>query len=291
MIELSIPQMGEESRNVKDLVFSVLTAEQPLSMIELFNRIRRQYNVSITYQAVRKSVNMLQSQGVLLKKDKKYSISKEWVLKLKSFFDRMLTTYESGKGVHAFTKDIGKENYAVYTLNSLFELDNFWGDILWHLADSLGKNEERISFNYGHYIWWMLINLGRESKLYEHYKDKKIKTFFVFFRDLGLNRQGAKIHEERGHKVRVVEDKNIDETVAVNTVGDTVIQVKYPVQIVKKIRNFFEKYKNTSEMSMKDITEIVHTPCEIKFIMFKNNTIAKNINETYLKKYFDNSRT
>ena len=74
MIELSIPQKGEETRNVKDLVFTILTEEKNLSLIELTNRIQRNYNISVTYQAVRKAVDKLNQQGVLEKIGKKYKI-------------------------------------------------------------------------------------------------------------------------------------------------------------------------------------------------------------------------
>ncbi|MBU1199598.1 MAG: hypothetical protein KKF46_01615 [Nanoarchaeota archaeon] len=286
MIELSIPQLGEETRNVKDLVFSILTAERFLSIIELTNRIKKNYNINITYQAVRKAIDTLHRQGVLLKEGKKYSINKEWIFKLKSFFDNLLTKYDSGKEIHAFTSDLVKENYAIYTLSTLYDLDNFWNDILKYLADHMEPNEKKIAFNYGHYTWWMLINLGSETKLYEYHKKKGILNYFVFFRDLPLNKWSVRMYNELGHKAKLLEDKKIDETVAINVVGDTIIQIKYPKVIVNKVRKFFEKYKNTQEMSMKEITQISHTLCEIKFIMFKNPIMAKSLRENYMKKYF-----
>lgn len=285
MIELSIPQPGEETRNAKDLIFTILTKEGQLTYMEITNRIKKSYNVGLTYQAIRKAVDKLYNQGLLKKEDRKYSISKEWVLKLKTFFDVLLTSYDSGKIVHKFTDELKKENYAVYTFNTIFELDNFWSSMLEYLADNLKPEEERLSFNYGHYTWWNLINLGKETELHKQYKKLKIKTYYLWLRDLPLNRWSAELSNSSGHKTIVKEIPDIDDLVAVNTVGDTVLQVKYSRKIVDKIKAFFEKYKSVQEMSMKEITEIAHSQCEIKFIMFRNPTIAKNINDTYLK-YF-----
>ena len=67
MLELNIPQSGEETKNTKDLIFSILTIETNLSLIELTKRIRKDYNISITYQAVRKAVDNLIQQKVLKK--------------------------------------------------------------------------------------------------------------------------------------------------------------------------------------------------------------------------------
>ena len=83
MIELTIPQLGEENRNVKDLVFTLLSVEQPLSIIELTKKIQKNYNIRITYQAVRKAVNTLEKQGVLGKESKKYRIDKQYYVNFK----------------------------------------------------------------------------------------------------------------------------------------------------------------------------------------------------------------
>lgn len=110
MIELSIPQLGEDTKNVKDLVVTLLTQEQPLSIIQLTNKIQKQYAVSVTYQAVRKAVNTLHAQKVLHKERKQYSIRKEWVLQLKSFFDTLLTTYENKTQIKLFNTELDRKS-------------------------------------------------------------------------------------------------------------------------------------------------------------------------------------
>ncbi|MFH1770656.1 MAG: hypothetical protein ABH828_03805 [archaeon] len=285
MLELSIPQKGEKSGNAKDLIFTVLTQESPLSLMELTNRIKSQYNLRLTYQAIRKAVEKLNDQGVLKKEGKKYSISQEWLLELKTFFDKMLMTKDSGKTVYNFTKELAKEDYAVYTFSNLLDLDNFWGDMLMYLTKNIGPDEIKVAINYDAYMWWMLFNLGRETKIYKYNTKNKIKTYFLWTRDVPLNRWGSKVYSELGFESKVKNIMELDESVYVNTVGDTVIQVKFSKDIMKKIRTYFEKYKATQEISMKDITKIAHEPCEVKFIIFRNPTLAKNIRDTYMK-YF-----
>lgn len=148
-------------------------------------------------------------------------------------------------------------------------------------ADHEKENKEFLG--YGHYGWWFLINLGRETKIFEYYKKIGIKSSYLFFKNLPLNRWGANLYKEIGVKVKTI-DKNDDENIGINILGDTVIQVKYPEKIIKNVRTFFKKYKSIQEMSPKEITSIAHEECEIKFIMFKNKEIAKSLMEKY--KYF-----
>jgi len=284
MLELSIPKVGEEVKSSKDLVFNILLNEEGLTLMKIYRNIKKEYNVSITYQAVRKAVDNLVKQKLLIKKAKIYSINDVWLRNLKSFVDQALSSGEKGKNIHKFDKKMFDENYSVYTLNSLFELDNFWGDILLYLAKNLKKGEKKVSINLGHYTWWVLVNLGRETKLYQEFKEKSIKTYFLWLKRNSLNENAAKIYFSMGHKSKIISKDIIEENMAINTLGDTTIQVEYPKEIIKEIRNYFKKH-NKDNFNMKEITKIVHKPCKIKFIIFKNKEFAKNFNEKYLR-YF-----
>jgi hypothetical protein len=285
MIRLTIPQLEESSNNVKDLVFTILTHEQPLSLIELTNRIKKQYNLGVTYQAVRKAVDTLINQGVLAKSRKRYSISKKWILSVKNFFDKLLTTYETKTPVKMFHSELAKEDYAVYTFNNLLDLDNFWAGIMEHWANHLKQGDCKEYLSYCHYSFWFLINLGSETGLFEHMIKKGVDAYVVFPYDAPLNRWGFKLYKDIGAKVKISVNKELDDHTALNILGDHVVQVKYPPNIIKKLRKIYSKYKSVSEISPKEITQIAHESGEIKFIMFKNATIAKDLREKYLRDF------
>ncbi|MCF7871903.1 hypothetical protein K9L97_02610 [Candidatus Woesearchaeota archaeon] len=275
MIEFSIPQKGEETRNLKDLVFTLLTEEHSLTIMQIYNKIRKNYNISITYQGVRKAVEYLQEKTILEKTNKKYSLNQKWIIKYKSFFDKLAT--KEGKNIHEFSRDIVKENYSIYTLNNLLELDMFWGDILTYLPKHLEKDEPKVAIMKPNYCWWMLINLGRETKIYENYK--KLKTKWILTKNNPLNKWAAKIYEDTGAKIKFIKDDKSNSDI--NIVGDTIIKVDYTKQIIKKIEEFFKKYKTVQEMSMKEITEIAHKKCEIKLTIYKDKVFAENFRKLY----------
>ncbi|MDD5254070.1 MAG: hypothetical protein PHG05_03110 [Candidatus Nanoarchaeia archaeon] len=281
MIEISIPGVEEKTKNTKDLIFNILILEHPLSMIELTKKIRKSYNLSITYQAVRKAVNSLTFHKILSKKNKKYELNKEWILKLKNLFDKFLLEYEGGKKAYIFTQNQANEDYAIYTFNNLFDLDNFWGDVMRQWANNTKFNEPKETVGVFHYSFWFLINLGRETEMFHQFTKKGIKMYMISFNDFPLNRWGVKTYNELGIKSRVKRDDESKEGMDITIMGDTIIQVNYPSEIISKLRNFYKKYKNPQEMNLKEIAEIVHEPCEIKFMIFKNPAIAKNLREKY----------
>ncbi len=286
MIELSIPQAGEETKSGKDIVFSILSQRQPLSAIEIVRIARREYNVGLTYQAIKKAIDTLVHQGVFIKEGKTYRINKQWLMNVKETVDNLLTTYESGKQIKSFTTDFSKDQYAVYTLTSLFDLDNFWDDILMYLTHHLQPSEHRSFVAQVHYTWWLLINLGREVKLFEGFTRDKIPSYNSVLCNVPLNKSAERSYENMGVRFKIGSEKpKRGEMVDVNVVGDSIIQVHYPQEIVEKLADFYQRYRTTEEMSLREITKIVHTPCEIKFTVFKNREIAQNLRESYMKKF------
>ncbi len=275
MLELSIPQLGESTKNAKDLVITLLSQEQPLSIIELTNKIKKQYVVSITYQAVRKAVDNLNNQNVLTKTGKRYAISKDWLLQLKSFFDKLLTNYENRTTLKLFNAEFAKEDYALYTFNNLYDLDNFWDEVMTHWADHEKENKDY--YSYTHYHWWLVINLGKETKLFTNFKKKKINSHVILRNVSPLNRWAGSVYADMD--VKIIENIQKDDfpMVDINILGNTVIQVNYPPNLAKKLQLFFKKYKSVQEMSLKEITQLAHEPGDIKFILFKNPTIVRNM--------------
>jgi len=76
-VNITLPFGKEDS--VKNLVFSILTKEYPLKIIELTTFIRKRYGKSVTFQAVRKAILELVDEEILIKKSNEFLISKQWV--------------------------------------------------------------------------------------------------------------------------------------------------------------------------------------------------------------------
>lgn len=277
MLEISIPELKEDSKNLKDIVFNILTQEQDLTLMKIFNKIRATYNVSASYQGVRKAVEYLVEKKILIKKDRKYSLNKDWLLKYKKFFDDLLAK-EVSNYKPKFSIELTKGNYSVYRFSNLLELDVFWGDLLMYLPHHLDPDEPKIAIMMPKYCWWMLINLGRETKVYEEYKKMNLK--FVFTIENPLNKWAAEIYKDIADEVIFLKEKN-PELSDIDIIGDNIIKVEYSKKITDKIKRFFNKYKTTQEMSMKEITEIAHTKCDIRLIIFKDKTFAESIRKSY----------
>lgn len=274
MIDLAIPEIHGKKRTVKDHIFSILTQEKELTLRQLHNKIKQQHNVNTTYQGVRKAVDTLTKNQVLTKKGKTYSISKKWVLTLKSFFDSLLLNFENKTTPAKISADLTRGDYAVYTFDSLYTSSVFWGETIIFWLNNLKSPNKCKYLSYAHYPWWLLFNLGSESEIMTKFAKSKIKSEFIFFSNYPLTKWATKVYHQLGIKASIKKNKHSSEDVGINILDDYIIEIKYPQELIKTIRELFEKYKTTQEIKTQEITNIVHKKCEIKITIFKNKEIA-----------------
>ena len=126
-LQLTLP-LGNKN-DVKSLVFTILTKEYPLKLIELTNFIRKRYGKSVTFQAVRKAVLGLVEEGVLQQEEHAYNINKEWIKNSKKFIDDLYAEVYKEKTMPKSVDSITGE-VSVFTFNSLNELMKFWQRLL-----------------------------------------------------------------------------------------------------------------------------------------------------------------
>jgi hypothetical protein len=92
--EILVPEINVKPKNTKDAAINILSLEWPLSLREIFYKIKKQYHYSSTYQSVYKAVHELLSKKILkIVGEKKYEINVEWIKQLQSFTDIVETNY------------------------------------------------------------------------------------------------------------------------------------------------------------------------------------------------------
>jgi predicted transcriptional regulator len=115
-LQISLPLGNKEG--VKNLVFTLLTKEYPLKLIELTNFIRKRYGKAVTFQAVRKAVLELVEEGVLIKEETAFSINKDWIVQAKKTLDGLYEQVHQQKNKPMSFDAIGEE-ISVFTFDSL----------------------------------------------------------------------------------------------------------------------------------------------------------------------------
>ncbi len=279
-IRITLP-FGKED-NVKNLVFSILTKEYPLKIIDLTNFIRKRYGKSVTFQAVRKALLQLVEESVLLNQNNQFSINKEWVINTKKQLDRLYEELTTEK-ITPRSIDSIKGEVSVFTFDSLNKMMKFWEDIVDDWFDNFKEGDPNINCYQAAHAWEGLLHPDRERILMRRLQEKGIKSYILGIGSSPLDRYILKFYRKIGIKVAFNHSTtSFDRTYYVGTYGETIVQVHYPAQTVEQLEKFFKKNKTIEELDLHELSDIVNKKQEIKLTIIKNLAMAKQINKSII---------
>jgi len=279
-LEITLPFGNKQG--VKDIVFSILTKEYPLRIIDLMNFIRKRYNKSVTFQAVRKAVLQLVTGGVLIQKDNKFLINKEWVLDGKKLLNDIYEDLTKEKSTPKSIDSI-KGEVSVFKFDSLNEMMKFWESIIDDWFSKFKKGDPRVNCYQAAHAWEALLHPDREKKLMEQLKKKGIISYTLSTGNTPLDKNIRKFYKNLG--VKMVIDASIssfDKSYYVGTYGQIIVQTQYPKEIVEALDKFFKKNKTIKDLDLGELSDIVNQKAIIKLTVIKNLEMAKQISKSIL---------
>ena len=263
-LRITLP-FGKED-NIKNLVFSILTKEHPLKIIDLTNFIHKRYGKSVTFQAVRKALLQLIEEGVLLKEQNQFNINKEWVINSKKQLD---TLYEelTREKVNPRRIDSIQGEVSVFTFDSLNELMKFWQELIDDWFVNFKEGDSNINCYQAAHAWEGLLHLDREKELMGQLKKKGIISYIINAGNTLLDRNIRKFYQDIGIKVAIsASTSSFDKSYYVGSYGDLIVQAQYPEEIVKDI----------------ELSDLVNRKIKIKPTVIKNLAMAKQINQSII---------
>jgi len=268
--------------NVKNIVFSILTKEYPLRIIELTNFIRKRYGKSVTFQAVRKAILELVADGVLSQTNHEFSINKPWVLESKKVLDALYQDLTKEK-ITPKNIDSIRGEVSVFTFGSLNDLMKFWEDIVDEWFENFKKGDPNINCFQGVRSWEGLLHPDREKNIMGRLKHKGIISYALSTGNTPLDRYIWKFYASIGLKVGFhPSNSSFDRSFYVATYGETIVQIQYPQKLVDDLDRFFKKNKTIEQLNLKDLSDIVNRKIKVNMTVIKNLGMAQQINKSII---------
>ncbi len=283
VIEITLPQTGSEKKT-KDLIIAVLSIEWPLSLKQIHNKIKKNYAYSDTYQSVYKAAKLLCDQRVLVKKDKNYMISPEWINELGHFVTDLQKKYRDEIEVNMGIIDTYKEgDTIVYIFDNMLNMDKFWLKVE---NDFLKENKDKKVDTCwkGNHCWWVLSHLDLEEEKNYYYDNSKITLHLICVHNTPLDRYSEKYYRDRGYKFKIIEQKNMKSDILI--LGDKIMQVFLPDEIKKKMDELYNNVKKIEDINLPKFSkEIINKKTKIKLTITKNPDIAEQLRQEIISKF------
>jgi len=268
--QLSVPDINGSSS--KDLVVRVLVDEWPLSAKEIFNRVKKLSSNPLTYQAVHKTLGILEDEKIVSKVNNKYSINVDWVNSVSDFASFLKKNLESDNAVFPLQRSM--------IFSTVYEVDQFLSEFGKMLKPT---KDDEFALNWHHF--WIPLFFSKDA--YKSMKDLLTNSNFycVSPSSTPIDKWVANFWNNAGvhEKVGVKGAYGIDMVVF----RDVIVQVFYP----KEIKELIDKvYNSTKDPSKLDIDKFFKTVFEkktrIPVLITKNEEVAKEL-LTQTKAFFD----
>jgi DNA-binding Lrp family transcriptional regulator len=283
-VEITDNRYGKTTKTLQDIILLILAKEHPLTMGEITKRVRKDFKVRITFQAIRKSLKTLQKRGILKEKEKKFSIKKEYILETRRYSDQLLRNYFTAERKDKLPtwSSVGEE-HTTYNFENLLQTDKFWGEIVLDWARNLKEQDDRTFCFQGPHCWYSLGHLGTESDFLTELKNQGVKSYYLVENNTLLDQWAKDFYEDYDVKY-LIKTKNKTKT-AIGVLGEFIIQFEYPEEIYEKIERFYKKSDSFPKTRMSTIAKILKRKCEIKLQVIKNKVIASKIKKEIISNY------
>lgn len=284
-LEITVPQLGKVKKTSKDLVVSALIYNHPTTLIKLTNIIKRKFHASFTFQGVRKAVNQLVIDEVVVKAGREYSLSKDWILKLREFTEKLHESYfaeSTGiRNIEAAGRDI-----KVYTFDNLVDLDIFWNSLIgkWFDEDRGVRGDKFYVQQSGH-TWYVLANLEEETQILGKILKYNIKFFTLAAGNAVLDKWCKRYYENHGFYY-VTSKKKTDASHYFAVYNDHIIQCTYPMSLVEELNNIYRNAKDFESFDVAKLIRLLRKKTELKMTVMKNPVVAEQLKKHILS-HFD----
>jgi hypothetical protein len=283
-ITITTPELGKVKKTAKDLVISTLMYEHPLNLAKITNSIKKKFQASVTFQGVRKAVNQLAENGVILKEGKEYSLSKEWVLKLRDFVEKLQESYFTESTGIREIQAIG-EDIKVYTFDNLIDLDKFWNKVIgkW-FEDDPNSTHDRLYVQQSGHTWYVLGQLEEETSILD-----KIKKYNIRFHTLAVGRTFLdkwcqKYYQDQDFFYKTFKKKG-DTSHYFSIYNDKIIQTNYPTELTKEIDAVYSKAKNFESFEVAKLIKLLRKKVELKVTVMRNLVVAEQLRSFILSHF------
>jgi hypothetical protein len=279
-LEITLP-FGKKT-DAKNLVFTILSHEFPLRLIDITRKIKKSYRIGLTFQAIRKAVLQLVDSGVLIRESDMFQISARWVTEVKQHIDKLHKDLHAKKSGVKETESIGG-NLSVFRFDSIHDLLYFWEGLIDDWYNGFEKGDNNINAYLGAHIWEGLFEPNRERKVMGQLHKKGIKGYCVITSDTKLDKNIMNFYSSVGLKCKIRKLKNIDKSYYVGTYGNMIIQTYYPDKLVKALDEFFVNNKDLEKLNLHLLAEIVNMPLSVELTVIRNPEMARQISESIIR--------
>jgi len=284
MVDIGLPTVESLDKSTKDYVLSVLASEYPLSVTKIYNKIKKKFGVSITYQAVHKTLGTLLKSGIVAKEGKLYKLERAWIDRTAQFFDDLKSYYggENKKKLPNILEIRAGKDVQILNFNSYMEADNFRFR-LQHAYLMADEGEHPYCVHVHH-----LKRAFFSPTTYMMEGQKKLKNSFVLVQGHTPIDVWCEQFFKKTRDYRVNYDIPCPNNTEVFVLGDITLELHAPADLWEDFDDFYNKAQTVSKIDVYDfLNNIFLKKRKVQVVVYNDKSFsekARNSILSYFKK-------
>jgi len=278
-LEIFIPDIENKPKNTKDAIISALTTEWPLGVRKIYNKLKKQFGYSSTYQSVYKAIKELKEKSVINESDEGFEINIDWIKKVQSFTDIVETNYYAKnrmENLSGFKESHKKENIIILNFETIFDAEKY---LYYFIKTEMMKTKkDSLCFRTNH-EWKPIFYLRAEYNYYKKLSENGHKFYFICAGKSYLEELSKSFYKKIGVSIRNVKNKFPQDTIVF---GDYYIQIFIPENLRIKMEKFLEK-KDLIGLLKNVLGE--KTDSSIKIVINKHPNLAKELKKQIVNEF------
>ncbi len=271
------------SLGTKEKIIFLLAKEWPQSTKEIHSNLKKNFTISISYQAVHKLVKQLLEINILEFKNKKYLLNFDWIKNTSQFFETSLNNYSNESIIKTgFNINLDLNEIQYVNFNYLHELRNLFWAVEANQRRKIiedKENERIICINLQHCIG----AIANPENEYDHMKNlKKIKAkqFTLIRGDTILDHYVKDFYEKN-------ENKAVNIKLGVKDIAlvseqwafyDLLVEVYFSNDFLILLDKIYNSITNLSDLNLNSFfKELRDMPYQNRAIIHKNREYVKEV--------------
>ncbi len=267
---------------LEDLTIKFLSKQGFLSVEDIHKKLHS-VGIDVSIQGIYRVLRKLQSEGILMKQNQKFSLRISWIFELKRHVENMESTYLNAVYLESFIPKDDRGKY-VWHFTKFLKLADFWDQLLIAIATA---SKEKISCHYSPYPWFIISNPLHTTTFNKAYGALLKKEYVIYGGRTFLHKYTPKelITFDYEDVYFALPDEYIvkDRRIYIDIIGDYILTIKLDIYTTGRLDYLYKNLKSEKNILASHLVEFFDEKISGKVTVEKNEKKAKKYKTKFIK--------
>ena len=268
--------LAHSPTNLQEHILTLLSEKRSLTAKQLQLVAAKRYR-ACSIQAVYKELRNLMETGVVVKANKKYSLSLPWILQSYAFVEKAYENYFENAALDDLLP--AGEKRAVWKFRDLKRADDLWIQAVLALIQELKTDTV---YGWIPHPWFSIIHYQKDVRFQDSLRLQGAKYYFMIGGETFLDKHFAEEWPKDVYFVSMAPGPFDDKRdLYLNVIGDYILTISVDEKTQQRIDDFFDSICTLQELTLAKSLSLFDSQAAIKVSLERHAVKAKKLSKSF----------